>query len=921
MSEQVFKSPGFFEREIEVQSKPPKKEPNSSPVGIIGAAEKGPAFVPIILNSMDDYTKVFGDVQKDKLAGHAVSEFFTVKQGGTGAIQYIRTLGNSDKSGFTIDMQLLCSSHTICLDENKISNNFTGADELASSGKLLRAIFMLHKDCNLSIDYDNNKLKLNAGSTGIKERSVTVSFDQNDNNYLDKVLNTDPFKLEEYGYYLYAHFPIQSIYATTTLSDSELIGVDELGDFSKKFTSPKSPKFISQPFGSKEYDLFEIETIDDGIYSAGKYKISISNLRASTDVDYKFGTFNLEVRDLNDTDDSPLIYESYTNCSLDPSSSNYIAKLIGNKKVKFDDSIVTEKRLITSGEYDNQSNRIRIIVSEDVKNGIIPSESLPFGFKGIPSLFKLVTSSGNEDYVSPPLPFRFKVTKGKFDTEANIGVKGQYENVDVNKYWGIINFNIDSLDTPNNRATTGMQTNSLVENLCKFMGNNVTTDENSKDSDDFNSNKFTLARVVFNQTTVDDISDLVSESFGSAVYWRGGQYDPVTYKIDIAVNDSRVSMASVLSENKEKFNKFSAFSKFTAPLFGGFDGLNIFDKDSVNMNDRSCSAETDGKAIGYDSGLSNTSDASLQGEKLSNNIISAYIDAVNIMLEPATAYVHVILLPGIREKLITNYVALKTAEFGKAIYLMDIPHYDSDGGRLFGDKSLADKKADISNTISKLNARNFDNNYVATYFPDVLFDDASDKIVGLSKRVINLPSSIIAMSALAKSEGSRTIQPWFAPAGFGNGANPRIKGVTVRLKADDRDDLYENKINPIATFPTNQYVIFGQKTLQVSNTSLSRVNVRRLMIEVKRGVERAAQALLFEPNNQKTRDNFSNTVNAFLSNIKLNSGIENYRIVISNDPNEIDQNILSGKIIIVPTRVVEFIAMDFVVTNSGVTFA
>jgi len=668
MSEQVFKSPGFFEREIEVQSKPPKKEPNSSPVGIIGAAEKGPAFVPIILNSMDDYTNVFGDVQKDKLAGHAVSEFFTVKQGGTGAIQYIRTLGNSDKSGFTADMQLLCSTHQIDVNENKVSNNFAGADQLAADGKLLRAVFILHKDCTLSIA--SGKLTVNVGLTGIKARSVVISFDQNDNNYLDKVLNTDPFKLEEYGYYLYAHFPIQSIYASAVAA--ELITLNN-GDFSKKFSSPKSPKFISQPFGSKEYELFEIETIDDGIYAAGKYKISISNLRASTDVDYKFGTFNLEVRDLNDTDDSPLIYESYTNCSLDPSSSNYIAKLIGNKKVKFDDSVATEKRLITSGEYDNQSNRIRIVISEDVKNGIIPPESLPFGFKGIPTISTDITS-GTDDYVSPPLPFRFKVTKGKFDVTNTsvIGAKGQYENVDVNKYWGIINFNIDSIDTPNNRATTGMQTNSLVENLCKFMGNNVTTAENSIVSDDLNSNKFTLARVVFNETTVGDVSDQVSESFGSAVYWRGGTYDPVTYKILVAANDTRVSMASVLSESKEKFNKFSAFSKFTAPLFGGFDGLNIFDKDSVNMNDRSCSTEAGGKAIGYASGLNDTTDASLQGEKLSNNIVSAYIDAVNIMLEPATAYVHVILLPGIREKLITNHVALKTAEFGKAIYLMDI---------------------------------------------------------------------------------------------------------------------------------------------------------------------------------------------------------------------------------------------------------
>jgi phage tail sheath protein FI len=143
----------------------------------------------------------------------------------------------------------------------------------------------------------------------------------------------------------------------------------------------------------------------------------------------------------------------------------------------------------------------------------------------------------------------------------------------------------------------------------------------------------------------------------------------------------------------------------------------------------------------------------------------------------------------------------------------------------------------------------------------------------------------------------------------------------VRLKAEDRDDLYEAKINPIATFPSNQYVIFGQKTLQVANTALSRVNVRRLMIEIKRGVERYAQRLLFEPNSAAVRADFATKVSALLSNIQRNSGIENFRVVINDDPAEADQNILSGKIIVVPTRVVEFIAMDFIVTNSGVTFA
>lgn len=954
MSEQVFKSPGFFEREIEIQSKPPRRQPNSSPVGIIGAAEKGPAFVPTILNSLDDYQRIFGDIQRDKLAGHAVAEFFAAKAGGEGAIQYIRTLGlgygskdnagSSDSAGFKAivsggfgGVQILCADHAIPANEAKVYRNFSAADSLAAAGTMIKAVFILHKNCNLSVD-NNNVVTVNLGNseTSIKARSVTVSFDPDSSNYLSKVLNTDPYQLSEYGYYLYAHFPLQSIFAGAAANPTFLRSQDEdieLGDFSKRFEAPKTSKFISQPYGNKEYDLFHIEAIDDGSYAAEKYKISISNIRASVDVDYKFGTFNLEVRDLNDTDESPVIYESYTNCTLDPSSSAYIGKLIGDQKTYFNIDVVdTEKRLITSGENPNQSTRIRIIMSDDVKNGIIPQDALPFGFRGIPSLQKSITDTNATDYVIPPVPYRFKVTKGNFDLAGSyLGKKGLNESIDTAKYWGIINHNADSLDKPNNRKTSGQQTNVLIQNLVKFMGIGVSTSENSSESDALNFNKFSLSKIAFSKSTVSALSSDVTESFAEAIYLRDKTPNAIDYTIaafdnfdGIAGNDKRVTLSSVLSEDKEKFNKFTVFNKFTAPFFGGWDGLNIFDKDSVNMNDRSCSTETGGKAVsgGFASGLAGTNAVALmQGAEFANNIVNSYIWASNLMLEPSSAYVHVVLLPGIRDRLICAHVANKVQDYGKAIYLMDLAHYNKDSVRLFDDKTDAGKKPDVSATISKLNSRNFDNNYVATYFPDLLFEDASDPIVGGVKRVLRCPASIVAMSALAKSEGARTIQPWFAPAGFANGANPRIKGVTTRLRAEDRDDLYENRINPIATFPGNNYVIFGQKTLQVSNTALNRVNVRRLMIEIKRGVERAAQVLLFAQNTAKTRADFAVTVNAFLDNIRINSGIENFRVLISDDPLEADQNILSGKIIVVPTRVVEFIAMDFIVTNSGVSFA
>jgi len=968
MSEQVFKSPGFFEREIEVQAKPPRRQPNSSPVGIIGAAEKGPAFIPTILNSLDDYTRIFGDIQKDKLAGHAVAEFFTAKSGGEGAIQYIRTLGlgfgekettgQSSKAGFKaiVDgggfggVQILCATHSLNVSEGKVYRNFGVSGTPASLGQFIKALFILHKDAQL-ITFNNilTVIKKPGATSKFKaNRAVTISANPDDSNYLTKVLNTDPYQLDEYGYYLYADFPLQKLFAGDTTNFEILRSKDntiELGNFEKRFEAPKTSKFISQPFGSKEYNLFSFESLDDGIYASEKYKISISNLRASTDVDYKFGTFNVEVRDINDTDDSPIIYESYVNCTLDPASSNYIGKLIGDQKVYFnyDASTEIEKRIISLGENINQSTRIRVIIEDDVKNGIIPQEALPFGFKGIPCLISSITSQTGpaKSYITPPVPYRFKITKGQFNTNSTYtGQKHQSETVDVTRYWGILNHNADSTEKPNSRSTTGVQTNKLIQNLSKFMGLGVSTLENDKISDDLNHNKFSLSKIAFPYETVADLPSSISDAYIEAVYLREKSPNALDYKITAfddfntdnpVANDIRISLSSVLSEDKAKFNKFSACHKFTVPFFGGWDGLNIFDKDSINMNDRSSSTEVSGapslvhgkaSTAGFESGLAGTNAVILmQGSNFSNNIVNSYIWASNLMLEPASAYVHVVLLPGIRDRLICSHVATKVQEYGKAIYLMDLSHYNKDGIRLYDDKVDNGKKPDVTQTINALGNRNFDNNYVATYFPDVLFDDVSDKAAIGIKRTIKCPASIIAMSALAKSEGTRSIQPWFAPAGFSNGANDRIKGVSVRLRAEDRDDLYENRINPIATFPGNNYVIFGQKTLQISNSALSRVNVRRLMVEVKRGVERAAQSLLFEPHTAKTRSDFAATVNSFLTNIKINSGIENFRVSISDKAEEIDRNELSGTIIIVPTRVVEFISMDFIVTNSGVSFA
>jgi len=189
------------------------------------------------------------------------------------------------------------------------------------------------------------------------------------------------------------------------------------------------------------------------------------------------------------------------------------------------------------------------------------------------------------------------------------------------------------------------------------------------------------------------------------------------------------------------------------------------------------------------------------------------------------------------------------------------------------------------------------------------------------------PPSVAAVGTYAYSE--RKAELWFAPAGFtrgglteGAGGLP-IVGVTERLTSKDRDKLYENNINPIASFPAEGLVVFGQKTLQVTPSALDRVNVRRLMIHVKKEISRISSRLLFDPNTQVTWDRFTGQVRPFLESVKSRLGLEDYKVILDTStttPDMVDRNMMYAKIFLKPTRAIEFIAIDFVITNTGASF-
>jgi len=228
---------------------------------------------------------------------------------------------------------------------------------------------------------------------------------------------------------------------------------------------------------------------------------------------------------------------------------------------------------------------------------------------------------------------------------------------------------------------------------------------------------------------------------------------------------------------------------------------------------------------------------------------------------------------------------------------------------------------EVSSVINSMRTRGLNSSYGCCFFPWVRGRDT------INGALLWLPPSIAALGTFSSSQ--KKTQVWFAPAGFNRGgltegsAGIPIVDVSHQLRRKDRDDLYAANINPIAKFPNEGVVVFGQKTLQVTPSALDRINVRRLMIFVKKRISQVASRLLFDPNVQTTWNRFISAVQPILADIKTNFGLSDYKLVLDEStttPDLVDRNIMYAKIFLKPTRAIEFIAIDFNITRTGASF-
>jgi len=749
-----------------------------------------------------------------------------------------------------------------------------------------------------------------------------------------------------------------------------------------RFSTPFTPWVISQPVGGTEVKLFRFHALDDGQGTEDQYFAQISNIIYPTNSD-EYAKFKLTVRRYgvqNSTTatqpipgDNSILFEK-DNLTLDPNDTNYIARVIGDYHRYYNFDVNTdEQKLVLAGMYENTNKYFRVEVAADVANGKTAKDLVPFGYQG---MHHLVTSGSSEmlsdiqagekwyepnlygeadhtdgypilsggfagigqGMIVPPVPMRTK-TKNQKNSETLFPWGVRFDRPGTGFLYTDEGDSTAKSLTGNNQGSAADQkvNNSsnlwaagkemdLIRQLNKFypsysvspmwVGDNAgvanTANGAVLDSDAFNNNKFSLSKVLVATKTVNSVAVPDDTRWHQAYYVRDG-VDPVT-------SGFRFLQASDL----KSANDTQRFTEFILPFQGGFDGLNIFDKNKSEMNHWAAHFEQE--------------NSSTQGGLLGPTVAS-YRKAIDIIAEKTDVDINALAIPGQRSSFITEYASNKMEERFDAIYLMDIELCDSFGSGagniLFdgNDASVLDPEGtrfvDTAKTIERFAARGLNSSFSAAYFPNVSFNfNIGTSIASYD----DAPASIAALAAFARTD--RREGAWGTPAGYDNGKPDALINAALRLNAKDAKDLAVNAINPIVIFNDNVNpqqltqtdlgtagtgIINGQRTLLNKDSALSRLDVRKLMVYIRRQTRNIAYSYIFEPNQSSVLSRFSQEVEVLLESLVTAGAVAQYRVVIDETTTsqaDIENNTVRGKVFVQPYRSVEIIAIDININNS-----
>lgn len=568
--------------------------------------------------------------------------------------------------------------------------------------------------------------------------------------------------------------------------------------------------------------LFRFYTISDGDAANFQVKISIQN------IDPEKGTFDVVVRDFNDTDINVVALEKYAGCSLVEGDSSFIGYKIGT----------------VDGGYEAKSKYITVEMADGDFTNLVPC-----GFLGYPM----------PDY-----------GRGGSASALNMGYETHYKSsVKAKKQYFGMSSSIDS-------------------DVLKYKGVDAYKDGAPK------TKGFHLDAILSPSLSgVAYVDGVAGETFDCV---DGVQSGSVYSAIPRIINAPYMNTTIYADKN---------LRKFTMCFYGGFDGWD------VNEEQRSTTNEY--KATNYKI-AENSRYQSFKNEALDGMVslpttattadYYAFLAGYRVFANPQDVDINVFSTPGIDWK---NHTLL----FEDALDIIVDPEDGRGGDALYVVDSPVHEDLSADDLVSEFEDKYIDTSYACTYYPGLMYFDSSNS------KYVTIPATKDVVRNMASTDNNS--YPWFAPAGIERGSVNCIKALHKTTLAEE-DALYEVGINPVKSFAQDGVKIWGNKTLYTVDSPLNRINVRRLMIRVKKLIKDAALSLIFEQYDDSLEKQFKSIVEPILADVKSNRGIYDYRVITECTAETRDQHILPAKILIKPTPALEYISISFVVYPESVEF-
>ena len=746
--------------------------------------------------------------------GNDTTVTFNPTSGSVSTTTWLNTINSTAFSGFGISVVGNSVSSYVGVDTFTLS-----ANTIESKGKYSGATLAILRSRRNQITNDfyfNQEEQIQLGNitstlgtfsisastgplTAVTNSGYTVSLDETSDHYIVKLLGKSPLVVPNqpllYVERIYSHF-IREASVRGDITNIKVVPVFSTEaayeDFNNGYTNAVTPWVVSRVVGGQVVPLFRFQTIADGDTANSDIKVSIAN------IDIVNNVFDVQIRNFADTDATAVqgAYEIWGSVSLDPTTSNYIGKVIGT----------------TDGTYPQKS----MFVTVDIADNILPT-LMPAGFEGYE-----IRGTGISGTTSGQIYYKTDYFSGDSIFKTYLGISEL----------GYTSFTQSQVSSKNSIKTVEVD-------LFQYDGGISTG--------------LTYVKGFHLENTA----------------------DPTKY-----VSGSKNSLTAYTNPSATLIDKTQL--KFTLVPHGGFDGFDKYE-DYASPCDQFTDAYT------------------------SN--VAAFQAGIDTMSAPEVVDINLFATPGVdfeNNTSLVNYALTMIESRADSLYIIESPRLTAPG-----------QPGVPEEVVALMESTGIDSNYAATYWPWIQILDSSQGVYTYQ------PPTMMVVNAIAYTDN--VAAPWFAPAGINRGVGgPSIIRADIRLTQSDRDTLYNGRINPIATFIQQGVVIWGQKTLQSRNSALNRVNIRRLLLQVQRLIAAASLTLVFEQNDQTLWSQFLAKVEPILQQIQNQRGLTAFNVVMDSSNNTdatIDQNMLIGKIQIKPTRTAEFINLTFQVLPTGANFS